>query len=375
MNSRKKLFIHGIRGIPASHGGFETFAEFLAPYLVEHGWDVTVYCQELGNGKPYTDHWKGVELIHIPVSGDGAKGSVVFDWLTVKDACAKQGLNLTLGYNTAIFSAYLRLKKKTNLINMDGIEWKRQKWSKPVQAWLYLNERLGCLLGNHLIADHPEILNHLASRVSRDKITMIPYGSNLLEGSDPSVLERFGIEPRSYAIVIARPEPENSILEIVSAFASKPRKHQLVVLGNYDSETNPYHKEVLDAANSSVKFVGAIYDQEVVNVLRFHARLYIHGHQVGGTNPSLVELLGAGAPVLAHDNRFNRWVAGSGAHFFENESECRQELDAILDDDQELSRMSAASRAQHAQMFTWDKILGAYDELLTDWHSRLPAAR
>ncbi|MEE9342434.1 MAG: DUF1972 domain-containing protein [Gammaproteobacteria bacterium] len=369
----KKLYIHGIRGIPASHGGFETFAEFLAPYLVEHGWDVTVYCQELGSGAPYTDTWKGVELIHIPVSSDGTKGSILFDWLSVKDASRKEGLNLTLGYNTAVFSFYLRLKNKINLINMDGIEWKRQKWSKPIQAWFYINERLGCWLGNHLFADHPDICKHLETRVKSEKITTIPYGSDLLLASDPGILEQYEIEPNKYALIIARPEPENSIKEIVAAFSRKPRDFKLVVLGNYDPDEMPYHKEVLDAANESVKFVGAIYDQTIVNALRFYTRLYIHGHQVGGTNPSLVEMLGAGAPVLAHDNKFNRWVAGSGAHFFADEDVCSAEFDAILNDDRELDNMREASRLQHEKEFTWGKVLTAYDKTLTEWHQKIGA--
>ncbi|MEE9494419.1 MAG: DUF1972 domain-containing protein [Gammaproteobacteria bacterium] len=371
MSEKKKLFIHGIRGIPASHGGFETFAEFLAPYLVQNGWDVTVYCQELGNGAPYTDEWNGVELIHIPVSSDGTKGSILFDWLSVKDATRKQGLNLTLGYNTAIFSTYLRLKGKKNLINMDGIEWKRQKWSKPIRAWFYINERFGCWLGDHLLADHPEICNHLATRVSRDKITTIPYGSDLLLAADATILEQYDVEPNKYALVIARPEPENSIREIVAAFSSKPRDYKLVVLGNYDPDTTPYHKEVLDAANDNVKFVGAIYDHTIVNTLRFYTRLYLHGHQVGGTNPSLVEMLGAGAPVLAHDNKFNRWVAGEGAHFFADEAGCSIEFDRILDDEAELDNMRNASRSQHEREFTWDKVLKEYDDILTEWYAKV----
>lgn len=370
MSRKKQLFIHGIRGIPASHGGFESFAEQLAPYLVERGWDVTVYCQEHGDGEWYEDEWKGVKLIHVPVSQDGAKGSIIFDWLTVKDAVKKEGLNLTLGYNTAVYSFLFRLKGKTNVINMDGIEWKRQKWSFPAKVWFFLNECAGNWLGNHLVADHPQIKKHLQARVSGKKITVIPYGAGRTDETDFSILNEYDLTERGFYIVIARPEPENSILEIVSAYSSQPRQHALVVLGNFDGENNPYHRKVLDTASKDVKFVGAIYDQTVVTALRFYARAYIHGHQVGGTNPSLVETLGAGSPVIAHDNRFNRWVAGDGAAYFEDQDQCKELIDQLDSDDERLAKMRQASYQRHSEEFEWEMVLGAYNDLLTEWYDR-----
>ncbi|MCU7890880.1 MAG: DUF1972 domain-containing protein [Candidatus Thiodiazotropha sp. (ex Ustalcina ferruginea)] len=370
MSRKKTLFIHGIRGIPAAYGGFESFAQMLAPYLVEHGWDVTVYCQELGSGDWYEETWRGVRLIHVPVLSDGAKGSIIFDWLTVRDAAGQPGLNLTLGYNTAIYSSFFRLKGKSNLINMDGIEWKRQKWSKPIKAWFFLNECFASWLGNHLIADHPYISRHLQARISGKKITVIPYGADLVEEANSGIVKGYGLEPNRYCLIVARSEPENSIREIVAAYSRRKRGHPLVVLGNYTPEKNAYHKSVMETAGDEIMFVGAIYDQEVVNALRFHTRLYIHGHQVGGTNPSLVETLGAGSPVLAHDNPFNRWVAGKGAAYFRDEDDCAMQLDRLGSGDAHIDEMRNASRRRHAEEFIWVKVLTAYQKLLSDWHGR-----
>ena len=139
---------------------------------------------------------------------------------------------------------------------MDGLEWRRQKWSTPEKAWLYLNERLGCWFGNHLVADHPEIENHLATRVSRHKITMIPYGAERVGKANASLLKPYGLTPDNYSIIIARPEPENNILEIVSAFSSQRRNSKLVVLGNYRPNQNEYHQKVLAAASDEVVFSG-----------------------------------------------------------------------------------------------------------------------
>jgi len=360
-----KLAILGIRGIPARHGGFETFAEKLALYLAERKWDVTVYCQEQGDSPIYQDNWKGVKRIRVPVRQTGALGTIVFDWKSTLLAARSKSAILTLGYNTAVFCIWYRLKGIRNLINMDGIEWRRQKWNVFQKTWLYINERLGCRLGNHLIADHPEIGKHLATRVSTEKVTIIPYGAEVLSDADSKVIDKMGLAKGKYVLVIGRPEPENSILEIVRAFSTRRRGLPLIILGNYYPNRNQFHRQVMSAASEEVIFPGAIYDKATVGALRYHCQLYVHGHRVGGTNPSLVEALGAGSPVLAHDNVFNRWVAGSGAHYFNDELECAKELDRLLSNEQELSRMQWASKKRHREDFLWDMVLQKYEFLLS----------
>lgn len=359
-----QIAILGTRGIPAQHGGFETFTEHFSLYLVNKGWKVTVYCQKDGKGEMCEDFWQGVHRIHVPVVQEGAKGTVVFDWKSTLHAVSRKDPVLTLGYNTAIFCLLYRLKGMKNIINMDGIEWKRGKWSTLERVWLYVNEKIGAWLGNHLIADHPEIKNHLVQFVRGSKVTVIPYAADILDSADESLLAPYGLEKNNYAIIIARPEPENSILEVVSAFSRKKRGFSLVVLGKFTPETNEYHKQVIEAAGTEIVFVGAIYDKPVVQSLRFFARLYIHGHTVGGTNPSLVEALGAESPVLAHDNKFNRWVAGSGAKYFKDENDFARQLDIVLGDESILLKMKQDSREQMKNNFTFDKIHNAYEQLL-----------
>lgn len=135
-----------------------------------------------------------------------------------------------------------------------------------------------------------------------------------------------------------------------------------MVLGKYDP-SNEYHLKVLAAASSEVIFLGAIYDIRVVSALRYFSVYYIHGHQVGGTNPSLVEALGAGNAVVAHDNRFTRWVAGSGAIYFEGADGFSRSIDGLYEDVARLEHMRLESRKRHAEQFTWDRVLGEYEEL------------
>lgn len=365
----KTLRILGIRGVPAAHGGFETFAEYLSLFLVKKGWKVIVYCQLDGEGETFYDTWEGIERVNIPITTSGAKGTVLFDWLATKHAAKHNDLCLTLGYNTAVFCSLLRIKNIPNVINMDGIEWKRQKWGIVAKSWFYINEIAGLWLGNHLVADHPGIKKHLSRAVSADKITMIPYGSETIfsRADDISILQNYSLIKNQYAIVIARPEPENSILEVVTAFSKLETTTKLVVLGNYKDD-NLYHKSVLDSANANVVFLGAIYDKHVVQALRANCRFYVHGHQVGGTNPSLVEALGAGNPVLAHDNLFNRWVADDSALYFSDMNSCIESLSILINDDSIVDKLSHNARILHSEKFTWEMILEQYESLLNNYH-------
>jgi glycosyltransferase involved in cell wall biosynthesis len=360
------MMILGTRGIPAQHGGFETFAEELALFLTGRGHKVTVYCQNESLVDLPPDVWRGVHRIFIRAPSSPL-GTITFDWKSMLDALKRSGIILTLGYNTAVFTSFYRLVGKPSIMNMDGLEWKREKWSRFQRLWLRMNEFAGAKLANHLVADHPQIGKHLERHVSPEKITVIPYGAESVNGADPECIVRHNLEPHSYALVIARPEPENSILDIVRAYSSRPRNMPLVVLGRFLPDRVPYHKKVLDEAGPEVVFPGGIYDKQTVAALRFFCRVYIHGHQVGGTNPSLVESLAAGTPTIAHDNRFTRWVAGEGARYFERSDDLALILDEILDNDEMLVDMSSASRLRYADAFTQDKVLGHYETLLSKY--------
>jgi glycosyltransferase involved in cell wall biosynthesis len=358
-----KLLILGTRGIPGKHGGFETFAERLALYLVKRGWEVTVYCQS-NKDKFYLSNWQGINLVHIPAPNHNALWSIWFDFKATLHALNQEGIILTLGYNTAIFSFLYSLNKRVNITNMDGMEWWRGKWNALEKAWLYINERCGIWFSDCLIADHPQIKKYLLTKTNISKpIAVIPYGAEPVINPDEANLKKYNLVPGKYIIVIARPEPENSILEIVSAFSQKRWDLKLVVLGHYFPQTNPYHKKVMETASEEVIFPGGIYEKQVVEALRFYARLYIHGHQVGGTNPSLVEALAAGTPVLAHDNRFNYWVAGEGSHYFQAQADCFEKLERILNDELELNKMRKASFKRYKEAFSDNQDLKAYEDL------------
>jgi glycosyltransferase involved in cell wall biosynthesis len=359
----RTLRILGTRGVPAAHGGFETFAEHLSLHLVARGWRVVVYCQEEGHGPPWHDRWRGVERVHVPVQTPGALGTVAFDWLCIADAARQRDLCLTLGYNTALFCLRLRWAGVRNVMNMDGIEWKRAKWGPLARAWLWANDWAGCWMADHLVADHPAIHAHLRTRTRTRAISVIPYGAEPTGQAPATLLSGWGLEPQRYLTLIARPEPENSVLEAVRGFSRRPRGVQLAVIGDYGAG-QPYAGEVRSAAGSEVSFLGPVYEAKALAALRSHSIAHVHGHQVGGTNPSLVEALGAGNAVLAHDNRFNRWVAADAALYFADAEAFDAALTGLLSNPALLDTLRSASRARHAAAFHWDAVLSAYERLL-----------
>jgi glycosyltransferase involved in cell wall biosynthesis len=358
-----RVAILGCRGIPASHGGFETFAEHLAVYLSSRGHEITVYCQSDAVNSIGEDYWRDIRRVIVP-GASSPLGTIAFDWRAARHARSEDGIILTLGYNTAIFSLLYRLTGRTSLMNMDGLEWKRAKWSYLQRLWLRLNEQMGILLSDHLIADHPEIGKHLARYTSEERITVIPYAAEEVTEADPTLVKALGLEPQEYVIVIARAEPDNFLLEIVRGFSQKPRGLKLVILGRYSPDTNSNHRRVMDAAGPEVLFLGSIYEVDLVRALRLFARAYIHGHRVGGTNPSLVESLAAGNPVIAHDNRFTRAVAGEQQEYFTSAEDLSLTLDRVLGDPERLNQMAMTSRSRHGEFFIPATVLTAYETLL-----------
>jgi glycosyltransferase involved in cell wall biosynthesis len=370
---QKSVVIMGIRGVPAAHGGFETFAARLAPWLVRNGWNVTVYCEEPFPCEPYESEWQGVRRVHIGYGPDSAINSVKFDWACIGHALRQKvrpPLVLTLGYNTALFGLRLRAAGITHVINMDGIEWARSKWGPIARAWLYLNDWGGCLGASHLLADHPEIARHLETRVAASQISMIPYGTDLVVHADPAPLAALGLQPGGFMTLIARPEPENSVLEIVRAFSARPRACKLVVLGRFVADRNDYHADVMRAASADVVFPGAIYDAGVLAALRQHGLAYMHGHRVGGTNPSLLEAMGAGNAVVAHDNRFNRWVARQGALYFSDTATCTEAIDQLLAEPALRERLGQLNHDAAASRFAWPLVLTQYEVTMAALHAR-----
>jgi hypothetical protein len=311
-----RIGILGTRGIPNNYGGFEQFAESFAVYLTTKGHDVFVYNSSTHSYQKSI--FKGVNIIHKydPENRIGTIGQFVYDALCILDT-RKHNFDvvLQLGYTSSSIFSFLFPTKIKIITNMDGLEWKRSKYSKPVQKFLRYAENLAVKNSHFLISDSIGIKNYLYEKY---KVTSeyIAYGAKEFLDSSEIVLESYGLEKHNYNILIARLEPENNIETIIKATIKSTNKTKLVIIGNHQNKFGKYLYEKY--ASESILFLGAIYNHDTLNNLRYFSNLYFHGHSVGGTNPSLIEAIACSCFIVAHDNIFNRGILEENAMFFDS---------------------------------------------------------
>jgi len=364
VSTRPRLAILGSRGLPARYGGFETFVEELAPRLVERGIDVTVFCEDRTGPKPLVH--KGVELRYVRAWAPGPLRTLHFDLACMQRAAWSFDVVYLLGYGAACGARLAQLGGARLWINPGGLEWRRSKWGRHARLWLRAMEATACRVADRMIFDNGALAEEVVARHGARATATIAYGAAALRqrlGTAP--LEALGVRPGAYDLVVCRFEPENHLLEIVRAHAAAAARVPLVIVSNADLATD-YVRSVRAAAGAEAKFVGTIYAPEVLQPLRQHARLHLHGHSVGGTNPSLLEAMGAGSHVLAADNRFNREVLGANGAYWADEGELVLRL-------QEAAALAAPRRASYGRAnrdrveraYCWERIADQYAALVT----------
>lgn len=357
-----KIAILGTRGIPNRYGGFEQATEHLSAGLAAKGHRVTVYCS---HRHPYQQsRWKLVELVHCydPESWLGTAGQFVYDLNCLRDARKKDfDLILFMGYTSSSVWWPLFPKNTAVVSNMDGLEWKRRKYSAPVRYFLKRAERLAVKHSHHHIADATGMRTYLLEKY-RIRARYIAYGTRIREAPSDEALNQYGLTANNYCMLMARMEPENHIDTILQGFANTGLQEHFLVVG---STANRYGKQLLKkyAHDPRIIFAGAIFNQEEVHALRHFARLYFHGHSVGGTNPSLLEAMSSKALIAAHDNIFNRAVLQQDAFYFSNAAEVQNILIAQRTP-YTAERMRQNNFSRIIQHFTWPKIVDEYDDFL-----------
>lgn len=319
-----RIGIIGTRGIPNQYGGFEQFAEYVAPELVARGHEVYVYNSSLHPHKDPT--WKGVHLIvkSDPENLVGSFGQFIYDLNCIRDARKRNfDVILQLGYTSSSLWSSFFPKGATLVTNMDGLEWKRTKYSTSVRRFLKRAESWAVRNSDHLIADSIGIQKYLYKKFKR-KSTFIPYGAHLFHLPDDSQLAPYKLQQDGFNMLIARMEPENNIETILQGHHNSARKRKLILIGNYQNAFGTLMKKKYE--DKTTEFWGSVYDINLLNNLRHYSHLYFHGHSVGGTNPSLLEAMASQALVAAHNNIFNRSVLEKDAFYFETP----EDVSAIL---------------------------------------------
>ena len=355
-----KIGIIGIRGIPNRHGGFEQFTEIIAPELVRRGHEVFVYNSSL---HPYQqDSWEGVNIIRKfdPEDRIGTAGQFVYDLNCIRDARERgYDIILQLGYTSSSIWGFLYPKNTSLVTNMDGLEWKRSKYSKPVQQFLKRAERWAVVRSHHLIADSKGIQKYLLDKYNKNS-SYIAYGATLFTNPDESQISEVGLKAFSYNLLIARMEPENNIETIINGHIQSESKTKLILVGSYKNAFGSYLKEKYES--DTIIFWGSSYDLKFLNNLRYYSCLYFHGHSVGGTNPSLLEAMASNALIVANDNVFNKGVLENEAFYFNSAEEISALLKKNIQKDS-YENYLRCNRSKIEKNYSWGHITDQLEDL------------
>lgn len=359
-----KIAILGTRGIPANYGGFETFAEELSCRLVQNGHDVVVYGRT--NNIRYTGSlYKGVRLVLLPTIPHKYLDTLAHTFLSVWHVLFRD-VNVVLICNSAnsILSFVPRLTGKKTVVNVDGLERKRAKWSFLAKNYYLLSEWLSTFLPNAMVTDARAIAQYYLRRYGKQSY-FIPYGADDRCLSSKAALERIGVEPEGYFLYVTRLEPENNPLLVARAFEQVHTDKKLIIVGDAPYARD-YIAELKSTSDPRIVFPGAIYGTGYRELLS-HAFCYIHATEVGGTHPALIEAMGCGRCVLYLDTVENREVAGDTALAFQKSpQDLAEKIHAVLGNPGLRKECQTRAQKRVRECYRWDQVTLEYERLFRE---------
>lgn len=378
----KDIFIIGSRGLPAQYGGFETFVEKLVSHKVSPAIRYHVAClsdESTGNHFDY----KGADCFTVNPPKLGPARVIAYDMMAINYSLKlikKEGIQAPIFYilGNTIGAFIVHFAKKIQsiggilLVNPDGLEWKRAKWSKPVQSYLKYSEKEMTKYANLIISDNRGIETYIRNTYPWSRTTFIAYGTDLskttLTAEDSSVrdwYQKWQTQEKEYYLILGRFVPENNYETAIREFMKSSTERDLVIICNH--EGNAYFDELRQITgfdkDKRVKFVGTVYDQDLLKYIRNQAFAYIHGHEVGGTNPGLLEALAQTDLNLIYNVDFNHQVAQETALYWNKEDGNLSQLIDSVDGQVSFEDLGNAAKANMKENYTWEKIVGEYEEL------------
>jgi glycosyltransferase involved in cell wall biosynthesis len=365
LDSSLRIAMIGTRGVPAAYGGFETAVEEIGRRLVHRGHEVTVYCRSQGRRTPLPRQHLGMDLVHLPAIRNKSTETLSHTALSVTHAILQRRPDAAYVFNAANapFVPWLRLRQIPTAVHVDGLEWQRGKWGPAGKRYYRWAEEFCVRQADALIADAQGIVDYYASEFAVPT-ELITYGSRILRNAPSDRLAELGLRPGQYHLVVARFEPENHVDVILEGYLRSTASFPLVVVGSAPYAA-AYTNRIAERAASDprIRVLGALWDQVQLDQLYAHAVTYLHGHSVGGTNPSLLRAMGAGTAVIAWNVVFNREVLGNGGVFFDSASSL-----APLIEDAELaphhtSELGSALQCRAEQRHDWERVTDGYEAL------------
>lgn len=357
----KKIAIVGTVGVPANYGGFETLAENLVRYHHASSLPdpITVYCS--GRSYPSREQsFLSAQLKYVPLNANGVQ-SIPYDIVSLISAIwNRTDVILLLGVSGAIALPLVRLFSSVRIItNIDGIEWRREKWQGLAKHFLRYSEKMAVHFSHEVIADNVGIAEYVEQNYGVD-CHMIAYGGDHAMAVDAMSVDEYAL-PESYAISVCRIEPENDVHIMMEAFF-KLKSHALVVVGNWNNSEYGRLLHEKYASCDNLYLLDPIYDLGKLKTLRSSAVFYIHGHSAGGTNPSLVEAMHFGKPVLAFDCKYNRYTIEDKAFFFNSSEDLVRLMETMTV--AEANRLVGDMLEIAERRYTWHIVAQQYFALL-----------
>lgn len=355
----------GTRGVPARYGGFETAIEEVGRRLAQRGHEVTVYCRPPADEEGAVAEHLGMRCISLPALRTKALETLSHTALSSAHSLFRGPYDVAMLFNSANapFTPLLRRRGARVAIHVDGLEWQRAKWSGAGRRYYRAAEALSVRWADALIADSDGISEYYLEEFGAST-ELLSYGAPILDDLGDDRLAGLGLRPLAYHLVVARFEPENHLHVIVDGYRRSGASHPLVVVGSAPY-SDAYTEVVRNCAGGDprIRFTGSIWDQEQLDQLYAHALTYLHGHSVGGTNPSLLRAMGAGAAAVAWDVRFNREVIGDDGRFFAAPADVARQVEDAESDPAASERYGASLRDRAALAYRWDDVADGYEHL------------
>ncbi len=357
-----RIAILGTRGIPASYGGFETFAEHLATRLVSRGHDVTVYCRA-HYVSPRQIEYHGVRLKVLPTIRHKYFDTIVHTFLSSFHAVSGRfDVALICNAANAPFAPILRLTGTPVAINVDGLEHKRKKWGWLGRRYYQLAERLSTLLPNEMVTDAQVIQDYYLARHNTAS-TMIAYGSEVERRPDREMVRKWRVEPNRYVLYVSRLEPENNAHLVIEAFKKVRTAYRLLIVGDA-----PYavqyisNLKALARGDKRIIFTGFVFGQDY-RALQQNAYCYVHATEVGGTHPALLEAMGYGNCVLTLATPENIEVVADAGVPYADEFDLTEKLQRVLRDGSLVHAYRQRAQLRIRSHYDWDQVVDQYEQL------------
>jgi glycosyltransferase involved in cell wall biosynthesis len=359
-----KVAIIGSRGYPYVYSGYETFVKEISERLVKKNFKITVYCHK-GLFENHPKSFNGIDLIYFPTIEKKSLSQFIHSLQSILHACFKNyDIIFILNSANGLFGLFTKILNKKTVINVDGLEWLRPKWKGLGAKYFYFASKLASKFYDFVITDSYEMQKIYETEFNA-KSKVIAYGANISYSKNPGLISKYGLKKENYYLIVGRLIPDNNVELIVKEFISSKSKKKLVIVGDVPYK-DKYAQNIKKYKDERLIFTGYVKNQNELAELYHNCFVYLHGHEFGGTNPTMLEALACGCAIFAIDTVFSREMLDNenyGVFFSKEGGNLKNLIEKVEQQDNLLKEYRSKSRNRITENYTWDKITGQYADL------------